>query len=46
MAFKFDPRTKLMLLIAIGIIMISGKLTGAEYILRLICTAVPFILIS
>lgn len=45
MAFKFDPRTKLMMLIAIGIIMMSGKLTGAEYILRLICTAVPFILL-
>lgn len=42
---KFDPRTKLMLLIAIGLIMMSGKLTGVEYILRLICTTIPFVLL-
>ena len=45
MTVRFDPRTKLLLLITVGLIMMSGKLTGAEYILRLICTAVPFILL-
>lgn len=45
MKVKFDPRTKLMLLIVIGLIMMSGKLTGVEYILRLICTAIPFVLL-
>ncbi len=42
---KIDPRTKMMLLITVGIIMMSGKLTGVEYILRLICTCVPFLLL-
>lgn len=45
MALKFDPRTKLMLLITIGLVMMSGRLTGVEYILRLVCTAVPFLLL-
>lgn len=45
MKIKFDPRTKILLLIVIGIIMMSGKMTGAEYILRLICVAVPFLLL-
>lgn len=34
-----------MLMITIGLIMMSGKLTGPEYILRLVCTAIPFILL-
>ena len=42
---RLDPRTKLALLITVGLIMISGKLTGVEYILRLICTCVPFLLL-
>jgi energy-coupling factor transport system permease protein len=42
---KLDPRTKLAILITVGIIMMSGKLTGIEYILRLICTCVPFLLL-
>lgn len=45
MVLKFDPRTKLVLLIVIGLIMMSGKVTGVEYVLRLICTAVPFVLL-
>lgn len=40
-----DPRTKLAILITVGIIMMSGKYTGVEYVLRLICVAVPFILL-
>ncbi len=42
---RLDPRTKLALLITVGLIMISGKFTGVEYILRLICTCVPFLLL-
>ena len=42
---KIDPRSKIMILIAVGIIMMSGKLTGVEYILRIICTFVPFVLL-
>lgn len=42
---RLDPRTKLALLITVGLIMISGKLTGVEYVLRLICTCVPFLLL-
>lgn len=43
--FHLDPRTKLSILITVGIIMMSGKLTGPEYILRLICTFIPFLLL-
>ncbi|MCR4728242.1 MAG: energy-coupling factor transporter transmembrane protein EcfT [Lachnospiraceae bacterium] len=43
--FRLDPRTKLALLITVGIIMMSGKYTGVEYTLRLICICVPFILL-
>ena len=42
---QFDPRTKIMLLIAVTLIMISGKLTGVEFILRVICTLIPFLLL-
>jgi energy-coupling factor transport system permease protein len=42
---RLDPRTKLALLITVGIIMMSGKLTGTEYVLRLICISVPFLLL-
>ncbi len=42
---RLDPRTKLALLITVGIIMMSGKLTGVEYVLRLICISVPFLLL-
>ncbi len=40
-----DPRTKLMILITVGIIMMSGKLTGVEFVLRLICICIPMILL-
>lgn len=43
--WRLDPRTKLAILITVGIIMMSGKYTGVEYILRLICTCVPFLLL-
>lgn len=43
--FHLDPRTKLIILITVGIIMMSGKYTGVEYILRLICTSIPFLLL-
>ncbi|MCR5517407.1 MAG: energy-coupling factor transporter transmembrane protein EcfT [Lachnospiraceae bacterium] len=42
---KLDPRTKLALLITVGVIMMSGKLTGVEYVLRVICVCVPFLLL-
>lgn len=42
---KLDPRTKLCLLIAISLIMVGGKTVGVEYILRMICAAIPFILL-
>ena len=44
-AISFDPRTKLALLITVNIIMMSGKTVGAEYVLRVVCTAVPFVLL-
>lgn len=43
--FHLDPRTKLAILITVGIIMMSGKFTGPEYILRLICALIPFLLL-
>ncbi|MBR6070987.1 MAG: energy-coupling factor transporter transmembrane protein EcfT [Ruminococcus sp.] len=42
---KLDPRTKLCLLIAISLIMVGGKTVGVEYILRVICAAIPFVLL-
>ncbi len=42
---KLDPRTKLCQLIAISLIMVGGKTVGVEYILRMICAAIPFILL-
>lgn len=42
---RLDPRTKLMILITVGIIMMSGKFTGVEYVLRIICGIIPFILL-
>ena len=44
-AISFDPRTKLVLLITVNIIMMSGKTVGVEYVLRVVCTAVPFVLL-
>lgn len=40
---KLDPRTKLCLLTAISLIMVGGKTVGVEYILRIICAAIPFV---
>lgn len=42
---RLDPRTKLALLITITLIMMSGKTVGIEYVLRVICSAAPFILL-
>lgn len=42
---KLDPRTKICLLIAISLIMVGGKTVGVEYILRVICAAIPFVLL-
>ncbi len=42
---KLDPRTKLCLLTAISLIMVGGKTVGVEYILRIICAAIPFVLL-
>ncbi len=44
-SLTLDPRTKLAILITVGIIMMSGKLTGVEYVLRLICTSIPLVLL-
>ncbi len=44
-AFKLDPRTKFMILIAIGLIMMSGTNAGTDYVLRMICVTVPFIML-
>ena len=42
---KLDPRTKLCLLTAISLIMVGGKTVGVEYVLRVICAAIPFVLL-
>lgn len=40
-----DPRSKLVLMFTITLIMLSGKFSGIEYILRLICASIPFVLL-
>lgn len=42
---KLDPRTKFTLMIAVSVIMAGGSSAGAEYILRVICAALPFALL-
>ena len=43
--FRLDPRTKLSLLLVINLVMVSGRLVGVEYILRIICAVIPFMLL-
>ncbi|MCR5208965.1 MAG: energy-coupling factor transporter transmembrane protein EcfT [Lachnospiraceae bacterium] len=43
--FKLDPRTKLMMLITIGLIMMSGTNVGMDYALRLVCVTLPFVML-
>ncbi len=42
---KFDPRTKFMLLITVSIIMMAASMTGASYILNIICAVISFVLV-
>ena len=42
---QLDPRTKLCLLIAVSLIMVGGKTVGVEFILRILCAALPFVLL-
>ncbi len=42
---RLDPRSKLLLLMAISIIMIGGTTVGIEGVLRIICAAIPFLLL-
>ncbi len=43
--FKLDPRSKFMMLVTIGLIMMSGTNVGIEYILRIVCVTLPFIML-
>ena len=45
MLFDPDPRAKLAMLLAVNIIMISGGSAGVELVLRIICAALPFVLL-
>ena len=42
---KLDPRSKLLLLITISIIMIGARTVEVEGVLRLICAAIPLVLL-
>ncbi|MCR5825650.1 MAG: energy-coupling factor transporter transmembrane protein EcfT [Oscillospiraceae bacterium] len=39
-----DPRTKLLLLIVINVVIIGTGFTGTDYVLRVICAVIPFVL--
>jgi len=39
---KLDPRTKLLLLLVINIVLISGEITGIEFYIRIVLAAIPF----
>lgn len=41
---KLDPRTKLLLTFVISVVMITGKITGAEEALKVCMAIIPFIL--
>ena len=43
--FDPDPRAKFAMLLAVNIIMISGGSVGVEYVLRIICAVLPFVLL-
>ena len=42
---KLDPRAKMALMIAVSLIMVSGSSVGVEFILRAICSMIPFMLL-
>ena len=42
---KLDPRSKMALMIAVSLIMVSGSSADVEFILRAICAAIPFVLL-
>ena len=39
-----DPRTKLALLIVINVVIVGTGFTGTDYVLRLVCAVIPFVL--
>ena len=39
-----DPRTKLLLLVVINIVILGTGFSGTDFILRIACSAVPFVL--
>ncbi len=39
-----DPRTKLLMLVAINVVIIGTGFTGIDFLLRIICALVPFVL--
>lgn len=40
-----DPRTKLLLLIAINVVMMGTGFQGTDFVLRMICAVIPFVLL-
>lgn len=38
-----DPRTSLLAILVISMVMICGGLSGVEYYLRIICWMIPFV---
>ncbi|MCR5829101.1 MAG: energy-coupling factor transporter transmembrane protein EcfT [Lachnospiraceae bacterium] len=44
MTRKLDPRTKLFLLIVINVVMMTGKISGVFFYVRLAMVAIPFVL--
>ncbi|MBQ9068864.1 MAG: energy-coupling factor transporter transmembrane protein EcfT [Eggerthellaceae bacterium] len=38
-----DPRTKLIMLIAINVVVMMTGFTGIDYVLRIVCAAIPFV---
>ena len=40
-----DPRTKLLLLIAINVVMMGTGFQGTDFALRMICAVIPFVLL-
>lgn len=39
-----DPRTKLLLLVVINVVILGTGFTGTDFILRIICAVIPFVL--
>ena len=42
---KIDPRAKMALMITVSLVMVSGSSAGVEFILRAVCSMIPFILL-